>query len=261
VTARAGVLLALAAMVTFAPSVARALGEPSPLTLAVMEGIDPPRLVLAQRAIDRSWGLSDDSTYVEVPLGDWKSEGLGVAMSAAVPGTGQVYAGESSGYLFLVAEVAGWVSHAMFHSSADQKRGEMVDYAGVPTDTLSGWSAARWQQATGGDPTDLITLYDVDRDAYLRLIETDNRLLSGWEGDATSTRDGYSSIRASEQQYMRSSRYATWAILVNHVLSAYDALRAVRSHNLPLRRDLELRLRGGWHHGQPSVLLTVRRSF
>ena len=66
----------------------------SELAPSVLHGArDVPELWLAQRTIDRDWGLSEDSTYRTVDIQGYKSEGWAMIMSAALPGTGQLYVG------------------------------------------------------------------------------------------------------------------------------------------------------------------------
>lgn len=234
----------------------------SPLALAVMDGVPAPRLFLAQRAVDRAWGFSEDSVYREIRLPEWRSEGMALALSAAVPGSGQYYAGERGGaYLFLLAETAGWVARALFGDKADERREELVRYAGDPAADGSGWSAERWVAATGGDPAEMLALYAADRDAFLRTVAEDDRFLAGWSGDAGTTRSAFRGLRDSQQRMRERQRYAEMGLVLNHVFSAVDALRAARSHNLPLRRDLELRLNGGWRDGAPALTATLRRTF
>ncbi len=233
----------------------------SAFALAVMTGADPPRLLLAQRAIDRAWGPSDDSVYREVRVPQWKSEALAVSLSAAVPGTGQLYAGENSGYVYLLGEAAGWVSRAVFRRKADDRRSGVEHFAGPPADPASSWSADRWAKATGGDPSEIVALYQADRVAYLYALGSDDRYLAGWSGDPGRTRETFQVMRGGEQKMVRRARYAEWGLMLNHVVSAVDALRAARIQNLPLGRDLELRLRSNWRHGGPALAAVVQRRF
>jgi hypothetical protein len=257
------VLLALA-LLALVPAARAGSGvrAGSPLALAVMSGVETPRLFLAQRAIDRAWGLSEDSVYREVRVPQWRSEGLALSLSAAVPGSGQLYVGEASGYLYLLAEGTGWLTRTLFGRKADDRRDGLVTYAGDPAASGSGWSAARWAQATGGDASDLLALYAADRDAFLRVVATDDRYLAGWAGnDAVSTRAEFRGLRDGEQRMRERQHYAEIGLVLNHVLSAVDALRAARSHNLPLQRDLELRLNSGWRDGGPALTAVLRRTF
>jgi hypothetical protein len=220
-----------------------------------------PRLLLAQRAIDRTWGPSDDSLYTEVRVPEWRSEALAMSASAILPGAGHLYTGEASGYLYLAAEVAGWVSRTVLRRDARDKRDEAVVFAGPPGLAASGWSAERWAQATGGDPAEMQALYTVDRGAFLRLIGTDDRFLAGWSGEPAATRATFEGLRERSQTLYRRARWAETGLWLNHVVSAVDALRAARLHNLPLRRNLEIQLRGSWRRGAPSLMATVERRF
>ncbi len=253
---------ALAAAVALAlAAVARAEVTGSALALPAMTASEPPLPLFAQRAIDREWGLSEDSVYTTIRIPDWKSEGLAMALSAGVPGTGQLYAGESSGYLYLLAEAAGWISSIVLHHRADQRRDAVAAFAGAPTDSTSGWSAARWALATGGDPGALEQLYAADPNAYWETVASDDRYLAGWAGHATSTRATFQSLRDVEQRALRYGRFDAWGLMLNHVVSMADAFRAAHIHNIPLRRDLELRLKGGWREGAPTLMAAVERRF
>jgi hypothetical protein len=76
-----------------------------------------PELILAQRVIDRAWGLPEGAPP-PAPVPGLISEGRALALSAAIPGAGQLYAGEASGLLFALAEVAGWTTHWLFDRDA-----------------------------------------------------------------------------------------------------------------------------------------------
>ncbi len=257
---RAAVVVALA-LLGWAAAAWATETHGSPLALAIMAGTESPRLFLAQRAIERTWGPSEDSVYAEVKVADWKSEGAAVAASAAIPGAGQLYVGENSGYLYLLAEATGWVSHTLFKRGADDRRDDAVKFAGSPTDPASAWSAERWASATGGDPQEILALYAADRSAYLRTLAGDDRYLAGWAGESQATRGSFNDLRSDEQKLMRRARYATWGLVLNHTISAVDALRAARIHDLPLRRNLDLRLQSGWRRGGPTMMAVLVRSF
>ncbi len=79
--------LALAGLVAAVPARGETTASPR-LALALVTGASQPRLKLEQRAIERSWGLSEDSVYREVDVPGWRSEGAAAAMSAVVAGRG-----------------------------------------------------------------------------------------------------------------------------------------------------------------------------
>lgn len=224
-----------------ATGVGRAAAAGSPVALPRMaDAGGAPRLQLAQRVITRSWGPSEDSVYVVVSVPGWRSEGGALAMSALVPGAGQLYAGERSGWLFLLAEAGGWAAHLFLADRADARRDEAFAYAGDPTDPSSIWSLERWAQATGGDAGELARLYAADRDGFYSRIR-EPRYADGFtSGDA---RANFESLQDSADRRRRYARYAVIGLMLNHAIAAFDALRAARIHNLPLRRNLELRIR------------------
>ena len=124
----------------------------SGFTTSILSGsASVPRLWLAQRAIDREWGLSEDSTYRTVDVKGWKADGLALALSGAVPGAGQLYVGEGSGWLYLVGEAAGWVGRAITRRRAVSLRDDAATFVGNPTDSLSAWSFARYSFACRHD--------------------------------------------------------------------------------------------------------------
>jgi hypothetical protein len=213
----------------------------SPVALALMAQEDgAPRLLLAQRAITRSWGLSDDSVYVVVPVPGWRSEGGALAMSALLPGTGQLYAGERSGWLYLLAEAGGWAAHLFLTDRADARRDEAAAYAGNPNDPESRWSLERWSASTQEDPDELARLYAADPDGFYSAIRSPY-YAAGFASDDARTL--YESLQDSADRRRRYARYAVIGLVINHAVAAFDALRAARIHNLPLRRNLELQIR------------------
>ena len=259
----------MAVSLTEAPALAAVLPRPldafaltSELAPAVLHGAkDVPELWLAQRTIDRNWGLSEDSTYRVVDIPGYKSEGWAMMMSAAVPGTGQLYVGEASGWLFLAAEVVGWTGHFLVHDRAQSLSGDAANYVGDPTDSSSTWSFARYT-ATGADATQMETLWMHDRDAFYQALATNSQFKDGFKGpDPVATYSTYSDIRQSSQDRFHQVHYLDVALLLNHVVAAFDAVRAARAHNMPLQKNIDLKLGGSLKHGQPELHATLTRRF
>lgn len=258
--ARLGAAL-LAAALALVPAGAAAVIRGSALAVPVVAGEGRPEPLLAQRAIERSWGPSDDSIYVSIDVPEWRSEGLAAVLSAAVPGAGQVYSGESNGLWFVFAEAVGWTANRIYLHKAHTGRDHSNAFAGDPTDSTSAWSFERWAEATGGDAAELEAIYARDQQAFYELIARDAAYLAGWSGTPTATRGVYLGLRDDMQAHYDRARLAGYALWLNHVLAAVDALRAVRLHNLRLQNDLELRLRSSWRRGQPAVVASLVRRF
>ncbi len=134
-------------------------------------------------------------------------------------------------------------------------------YAGAPTDSTSKWSFQRWEEATNGDDSEIRALYVRDREVFYDRIAHDPTFLDGWTGDPSSTRSVFTGLRDHADDRLRYSRYAGEGVWLNHAISALDALRAARLHNVPLGHDLKLRLGSGWSHGRPAFTAALRRDF
>jgi hypothetical protein len=221
-----------------------------------------PELWLAQRAIDREWGPSEDSLYRTVDIQGWKSEGGAMLMSAALPGTGQLYVGEGSGWFFLAGEALLWVGRVITRQDGVKLSDQAASFVGDPTDSSSTWSFARYASATGGSATQLEQLWAGDRDSYYQALANDASYRAGFAGtDPDVTYESYRGIRSSSQDRFAQSRRLEMATWVNHTLAAFDALRAAHFHNVPLRRALELQLHGTIHRGAPQLRATLLRRF
>jgi hypothetical protein len=248
-----------------APSLLRAAQDRArpteqPAVLRGAQGV--PELWLAQRTIDREWGLSDDSTYRTVDVPGWKLEGLALVLSGAVPGAGQLYVGEGSGWVYLLGEAAGWVGRMVTRRRAQDLRDDAAAFVGDPTDSTSTWSFARYAAASGGEAVLLEQLWTQDRDAFYQVLARDEGYRVGFAGsDPSAQYDSYRGLRDSSQDRFRQSRYFEMALLLNHAVGAFEALRAARIHNLPLRRNLDLQFGGRWHHGEPQLRAAVVGSF
>jgi hypothetical protein len=218
-----------------------------------------PGGLLAQRVIDRQWGLSDDSVYVVLDVPGWKSEPLAASLSLALPGAGQFYSGEHSGWFYAAAEVAGWGGRWWYRRDAHRLEGEAASIAGQPSDASSGWSFERWAAATEGDPSEIATLYAADREAFYDRIASDPRYVSGW--GSASERTQFSSLRIRSDMRLSRSRVYSTGLWINHLVAAVNALRAARHHNMPLSRTMGIKVNGGISRRAPQWSVALERRF
>ena len=230
----------------------------------LLTACDAPQLWLAQRVIEREWGASEESTYVELELPGYKSEGWAMAMSAVAPGAGQLYVGEGSGWWFLLGELTGWGGRHLLLNKADDFAADAATFMGNPFDSSSTWSFARYQYYTGGDVQSLQQLWTVDRDAYFTTIQREPRYLDGFSGSQPEkTFLSFRDLRDKRDQSLVRARYLETALIVNHLFAAWDALRAARFQNLPLerRRGTQLKLGERWGDSGPELRAALVRNF
>ncbi len=251
-----GLLLLLAAP-------AAAMDAGSRLAPSVLSGAaDVPELWLAQRTIEREWGISEDSTYRTLDAQGWKYEGLALSLSGLVPGAGQLYVGENSAWVFMLAEALGWVGRAITRRRGDDLKREAAAFVGDPTNPASAWSFERYATSTGDDAELLRTLWDQDRDAFYELLSNDAGYRFGFSAsDPFAAYESYRGIHDSSQDRYRQARYLEIALWSNHVVSAFDALRAARLRNMPLRRNIDLQLGGRMGPAGPRLRAALVRRF
>jgi len=218
-----------------------------------------PAEVLAQRVITREWGASEDTNYVEVEVSGWKSDGWAMTLSGLVPGAGELYVGEGSGWFFLLGEAAAWTARVLLDHRADDRHGDGARFAGSPESPASAWSYVRYAQATHGDTLSLQQLFAGDRDSFYHRVGYDDAFSAGWSSNAA--RDQYRSFESAYQSARRRAWYATGAIVLVHVASSLDALHAAREHDLPLQRNLKLKLGGSIDANGETMAVALERKF
>ena len=195
----------------------------SKLAPAILRGsAQVPELWLAQRTIDREWGLSDDSTYRTVDVQGWKSEGMALLLSGALPGAGQVYVGEGSGWFYMAGEALLWAGRVITHQHGVEFRDNAAAFVGDPTDSTSTWSFARYATATGGSADRLEQLWAADRESYYQALATDPSYRSGFAGaDPGVAYESYRGMRDDSQDRFRQSRNFEVLTWVNHAVAAF----------------------------------------
>ena len=253
----------LAVALVLLPAAARAEVEvASRLALPVVTRADDAGGLLAQRVIDREWGPSEDSTYRVVSVPGWQSEGLALTLSGVVPGAGQIFDGESSGWLYVLTEAAGWTGYWFAHRKARNELASAERFVGDPNDSTAGFSFARYHQSTGNDTGDLAALWAGDRDAFYRALQRDPAYLNGFSGSRPAdTYSTYSDLLDSHDNSLHRVKLLATVLMLNHLVAATDALRGARVHNAPLREEYHLELGERWQRGNPALRAALVRRF
>jgi hypothetical protein len=262
VAALAMALAMLAAMSPAATADGGAL-RGSSLALPLVTGTAKPELVLAQRTIERRWGPSDDSTYREVNVQGWKSEGGAMGFSFVLPGAGQLYAGERYGVLFMLGEALGIYQVFALLRSGDDWDNRARAFAGNPNDTTSTWSFRNYEQRTGSNAADLEQLYAADPSLFYYRIGADPALAPGWTdySSGLSSRSTFTDWRDTAESKRKRSRAWRSALWINHLGSAIDAFRVARIANVPLRDNLHMHLKTDWSGDGPAMTASIEAKF
>jgi hypothetical protein len=239
----------------------RLAGPSLDLVPALLGGEAQPELLLAQRAIRRDLGGSaaSETPYAVVDIPGWKSVGGAAAMSLAIPGTGQLYAGSKRAYLYLGVEAVALLSYATFQAKSDEKRDEYYAFVGDPNQPNSRFSFDRLGNAvTAEELARLHTIYERDQGEFYQAVTLQAKYASGWS-DPDERFDAQAIVEQANTQESR-SRVGLYTLIANHLVSAVDALNLARFNNIALRENmtLKLKLRPGFKHGSYAFTLTQK---
>ncbi len=197
-----------------------------------------------------------------------KKPGLGLVMSAAVPGTGEMYAGSwVKGVVMIGAEVALWIGYKHYRSEGDRLDKEFRQYADenwIEADYWM-WMASNPANRTGYDFSGVTrdnyqdylnienglrdyeketyshSLHHVKDQQYYEMIGKYHQFREGWK-DSGETTDIVTPLRGryEDMEYNTDSMYKKagvcgMVILANHVISALDAVYSVHRANHRIR--------------------------
>jgi hypothetical protein len=204
-------------------------------------------------------------TKKEEPGAAYKSPGKAFIFSAVAPGSGQLYVGAKRGYVYLGIEAVAWTTSYFFHKSGVQKEDEYMDFADRH------WTEPAVGDSIGVSPDGNTTYYyeqdyhdrivyfrEHDKGHYYEDIGKYAYYQVGWDPGTLSQ---YLDMRDDSNRLLKNSSYAIMGAVVNHVVSAIDALRMARNHNVSLGHGvrLNLKLKGGSH--SEGVMLVASRKF
>lgn len=193
-----------------------------------------------------------------------KKTGLAAIYSLLLPGMGELYAdGFESGKYFLIAEGTLWLTYASFEIAGNQLRDDSREYARAH----AGVSLANKDDQYFVDIGNFINTDEYnekklrDRD-YQKLYNDRSQY---WQWDSPLSRATFRDQRIASENMYNNRKFVFAAILVNHVASAINAVRAAISYNGSLNDavgDLDIRadVLGGvmQPHG---IMVTVSRRF
>lgn len=193
-----------------------------------------------------------------------KSTGLAAIYSLLLPGMGELYAGGfESGKYFLIAEGALWLTYATFEIYGNQIRDDARAFA---------------RAHAGVNPAGKSDQYFVDIGNFINTSAYNEQQLRDhaidklyndpadqWSWDSDPSRSTFRGQRIASDNMYNNRKFVVAAILINHVGSAINAVRAAISHNKALADaigDLNIRaeVMGGWSNPH-GITLTLTKTF
>ncbi|MBD3237705.1 MAG: hypothetical protein GF330_13460 [Candidatus Eisenbacteria bacterium] len=194
---------------------------------------------------------------------------LTALMSAVVPGAGQLRNGSLlRGLAYLALEIGGWTAYLSFRQGADDRLGDVSDFAG------NYWDYDRYVEraqhpdscASCGCPDgdafdrDRALIEEARAGSRTRFLEYVARDAYGCGWDTGASRSIYAGLWDDREDMQGAQRWAGRFLFLNHLVSAVDAFfeaRALRLH-LDEQTDLKFDVRGLPLALHPEVRITRR---
>jgi len=202
--------------------------------------------------------LSDKST----PAPKRKIPAIGILLSAAVPGTGEMYAGSYiKGAVFLGLEVLLWWKYAGFREKGFDIEERYEAFADEHWDETE-WRNWMQSHTEFGDTTH--TLPDTKTQQYYEMIGKYDQFKAGWDDyeeggpSLTDRRDKYMTMRLNSNNEFEKASTCAMLTLANHVFSALDAAWTIRGVNRKVESQIRMSYRKVHGCDVPFVSLTAR---
>mgnify|MGYP000285864697 CR=1 FL=1 len=191
-----------------------------------------------------------------------KKTGIGILLSAVIPGAGELYAGSiAKGVIFLGTEIALWVGYWKFSDQGQKWQDIFQDFADTHWNEKE-WR--NWMQAHPefGDTTH--TLPSGKTQQYYEMIGKYDEFKAGWddykdgEPALTPHRDYYENLRNRSNIEFKRASYCVMISLGNRVLSAFDTAITIRGLNHRVKTAMRMGMKRGINGQVPILALRVK---
>jgi hypothetical protein len=189
---------------------------------------------------------------------------LATALSAAVPGAGEIYAGSwIKGTVFFAIEVAAWAGYKHYTDEGNRRRTQFRAYADQY------WNYERWESQynpntdPGSHGLPMENNQIVKTQQYYEMIGKYDQFMMGWRDwtrggpDVTDLRNVYETMRHEHNHQLINASRCTMAVLTNHLLSAVDAAWTVHRRNRQIRAAMGMDVRMARTEAVPVVSLRM----
>ncbi len=171
--------------------------------------------------------------------GEKKSTGIAILLSAALPGMGELYAGDyRTGKYFTAAEVALWITAFSMSSYSTWQENNFKNFAkskaGVQGDSFDSDYYANVANYNNVDEYNNEMAFNRD---YKSMYDANARY---WKWNTVTDRKAYRTMWVSSRQASNNTRFATGAMILNRIVSVINAVRLVTAHNKSLQNTVSV---------------------
>jgi hypothetical protein len=208
------------------------------------------REAVAPRSVDLS-SISRPHTLFEAD----KKEivpGKAFLRSLILPGWGERYVGEKkSGEIFIGSEIGLWLFWGSLRLYQNWEENGMFTFATGHAGVTGAHSKSDQYLIDLGNYTSVFE-YNQEQLRNRNLSGLYNATLDYWYWDSESSRQKYHSLRVSRDETRRNAGFVIAGVVVNHLVSAINALRLARQHNKNLTQKINWQLRSS-----PAILNSI----
>jgi hypothetical protein len=202
------------------------------------------------------------SESVSHPAPKRKIPAIGILLSGAVPGTGEIYAGSKiKGAVFLGFEILLWWKYIDFRKKGFDIEEKYEVFADA------NWNEQKWRDWMQLHPefSDTThTLPATKTQQYYEMIGKYDQFKAGWDDyheggpDVTEHRDKYMTMRLNSNNEFAKASTCAMLTLANHVVSALDAAWTIRGVNRKIESQVRMSYRKVHGYEVPVLSLTAR---
>jgi hypothetical protein len=190
------------------------------------------------------FNLKSENIQLVNPSFEKKSAGLAVLYSLLLPGMGELYAGDySTGQYFTIADGVLWSFFAGFTVYGNDKKADYKSFA-----QSSGGVNLNGKDETYFANISLyqnITEYNTAQELNRDFEATYDVTTDSWDWGSNATRKEFRGLWSSSENAFNNVRFAVGALVLNRIVSAIFAVKAVNNYNKQLSNDVTWKLNFG----------------
>jgi hypothetical protein len=188
--------------------------------------------------------VSNDEILVQDQSFKKKSPGLAILYSILLPGMGELYAGDySTGKYFTIADGVFWGVLTGMTIYGDNKQDDYRDFASVNGGvSVSGKDEDYFANIGSYENIDL---YNREQNLNRNFEEVYDENTHYWYWNDDDQRSEYRDLWRSSENAKNNVRFAAGALVLNRIVSAIFAVRAVSAHNKKISNNVSWNLNFG----------------
>ena len=227
--------------------------------LVAQEAIRPEVFSKAKLSVSGEAG-QDKTINLSPELPEKKSVTKAFFLSLLLPGAGEAYVGKTAyTRVFLSIELVGWGMFVANRVNVSKRENDYKNYAAQHAGLSDQDKPDQYWIDIGKFDNTYLYNEQRRRDRDVEAIYPENLPFS-WQWDNRENRLYYDGYRIETRQIDERKTYIIGAILLNHVVSAINALRVARAHNREVE-ELGWRLDFDYNPYAGAAALTFQTSF